>query len=53
MKKLQEFILKHLDADLTKLTKSQAEYIGVKVNVDLLRKTNIGINFKYLFFVSL
>ena len=24
--------LKHLDADLTKLTKSQADYIGVKIN---------------------
>ena len=24
--------LKHLDADLTRLTKSQAEYIGVKVD---------------------
>ena len=24
--------LKHLDADLTKLTKSQAEYIGVSMN---------------------
>ena len=32
MKKLLEVHLKHLDADLTKLTKSQAEYIGVNVN---------------------
>jgi adenosylhomocysteinase len=24
--------LKHLDADLTKLTKKQADYIGVKIN---------------------
>ena len=36
--------LKHLDADLTKLTKSQARYIELKLKGHL-RKMNIGIDY--------
>ena len=44
MKEVARIHLKHLDADLTKLTKSQAKYIGVKL-MDLIKKMNIDINF--------